>query len=101
MSGFPVSTGPGARSGMMVTGPMDGKFFTHDGDYFRMVVNLDRPAFDQSFGPSAEPRIETVTFRWVRGLRGVTECDFWVPEGKDMSWALHHVLAAYADRGRE
>ena len=102
MSGFPTRNGRNF-GGLVVGGPIDGKFLHHDAEQYHVNVLPELGSWFTE--PNAEPdAFATATrFRyvWCRGFEGVTACDFWVPEGKDISWVLHEILGAYADRGRD
>lgn len=101
MTGFPVSRSAGVFSGMFVTGPRDGQFFTHNAERYTILTLPEMETFWQpGRAPNKDPAAERQEFKWVRGTRGETECDFWVPVDKDFSWALHVIFGAYADRGR-
>lgn len=85
------------RSGLCIGGPAAGKRVACAGDFYRAVIPPPAPGFRDLSPAHEELRVQTFTYKWVVGVDLGREnlVNFWVPEDRDVRWAIEQLLTTY------
>lgn len=90
-------------SGLCVGGPAAGRRVTCQGDRYRVAV-APAPQHSRHLSPAhAEVAQRPFTYVWVVGLDLGREnlVNFWVPEDRDVRWAVQTLLESYEAENAE
>ena len=83
--------------GLCVTGPLDGQYLANFSNRYSVHIYETLGHVNDKATPLDETTFKVFDYYHVIGLRGTVEINFWVPFGKDSSWALDTIFQRYVD----